>query len=186
MLVLHHDHPSPASAVAVLRLQRLADEGLEVSFSGLETLPLDAALPVTLDVLAELDRWRDPAAELGLELRRPSRRPTTGRAHLVAAAVAEPAGLGASWRLACYRGYWEQDLDLGDPAVLLDLAATAGLDAERTEEVLHDTALLAGIRRRAHTLRGSGVGGVPVLSVDGALVPGTLSEDELRQLAALR
>jgi hypothetical protein len=51
--------------------------------------------------------------------------------------------------------------------------------------VLHDTSLLAGIRRRAHTLRGSGIGGVPVLSVDGALVPATLDEARLRELAAL-
>jgi len=47
-LTLFHDYTSPGSAVAVLRLQRLADEGLAVAFEGFEAIGLDTTLPVTL------------------------------------------------------------------------------------------------------------------------------------------
>jgi hypothetical protein len=37
-LVLFHDYTSAASAVAVARVQRLADEGLAVAFQGFEAV----------------------------------------------------------------------------------------------------------------------------------------------------
>ena len=184
MLILHHDPPSPASAVAVLRLQRLADEGLPVAFEGIDVLGIDAPIPVTLDVLAELEQWREPAAALGLELRRPSRRPPTARAHLVAI-TAEAAGLGAAWRLAVYRAYWEDDADIGDPVVLADLAASAGLERGAVTELLDDRPRLVRLRQRMQVRRSEGIGGVPVLEFDGTYVPATLPEDDLRRLAEL-
>lgn len=184
MLILHHDHPSPASAVAVLRLQRLADEGLPVAFEGIDVLGIDAPIPVTLDALEELDAWREPAAELGLDLRRPSRRPATARTHLVAT-LAEAHGLGAAWRLATYRAYWEGDADLGDPTVLADLAVDVGLDRPAVTQLLDDHRQLARFRQRMQVRRSEGVGGVPILEFAGAFVPATLSDDDLRHLANL-
>jgi hypothetical protein len=49
MLTLHFDYPSPASAVALLRLQRLTDVGHRIRFLGLDALGLDVAVPPTLD-----------------------------------------------------------------------------------------------------------------------------------------
>lgn len=184
MLTLHHDIPSPASAVAVLRLQRLADEGLPVAFSGIDVLGIDAAIPVTLDTLAELEAWRGPAAELGLQLRRPSRRPPTARAHLVAT-LAEPQGLGAAWRLAVYRAYWEDDANVGAPPVLIDLAAAVGLERGAVEELLSDHGRMARLRQRMQVRRSEGIGGVPVLEFDGTFVPATMGDDDLRRLAQL-
>lgn len=184
MLILHHDHTSPASAVAVLRLQRLADEGLAVAFSGIDVLGVDAAIPVTLDVLAELESWREPAAALGLRLRRPSRRPPTARAHLVGL-LAEEHGLGAAWRLVSYRAYWEDDSDLGDPAVLADLAAGVGLERGEVGDLLGDRVRLAQLRQRMQVRRSEGIGGVPVLEASGTYVPATLDDDDLRLLAGL-
>lgn len=184
MLTLHFDYPSPAAAVAVLRLQRIADGGGNVAFSGLDVLGLDLTLPPTLDQLDELERWRERAAELGLPMRRPSRRPPTLDAHLIGA-LAEVEGLGASWRLACLRAYYVEDADLSDHEMLVRLAREVGFDTEAVGGRLGDTALRNAARQRAITLRGRGIGGVPVLEVDGTFVPADLGDDDLRALAGM-
>jgi 2-hydroxychromene-2-carboxylate isomerase len=184
VLTLFHDFTSPASAVAVARLQRLADEGLAVEYVGFEAIGVDAALPVTLDVAAELDRIAPEAAREGVTLERPSRLPPTGLAHVVSA-VADTADLPAAWRTVCYRAFWEADADLADRTVLADLAAAAGLDPALTDAAVRDRARLALFRRRTGQRRRDGVGGVPTILAQRTLVPGLLPEDDLRALAAL-
>jgi 2-hydroxychromene-2-carboxylate isomerase len=182
VLVLHFDYPSAASAVAVLRLQRIADAGGDVAFAGVDSLGLDVALPVTLDQLAELDRFRGRALELGLEMRPPSRWPPTLAAHLVGE-LAEDMGLGASWRAICLEAYWGHDADLGDDLVLTALAADAGLDQAAVVDRLGDQQLLRASRHRSVTRRRRGVGGVPVIESHGTLLPAELDDEDLRELA---
>jgi 2-hydroxychromene-2-carboxylate isomerase len=183
VLTLFHDFTDPASAVAVLRLQRLADEGLAVIFEGFEA-GVDAPLPPTLDVLAGVADLAPAAAELGLVLRRPRVLPPTGGAHVVGQ-LAERRGLGASWRQVCYRAVWERGADVGDRQVLWNLAGRAGLNAAEVATALDDRALLASVRRRMASRRRLGVGGVPVILAGGTLVPGLLGEVDLRTLAGL-
>ena len=182
MLILTHDVTSPASALAVARFDRLAAEGLPVTFRGVDVLGIDATLPVTLDVLAELDRVADRAAALGVTLHRPSRRPPTARVHLVAE-LAEDAGRGRAWRAATYRAYWQDDADLADPGLVVELAEQVGLDPDTVAAALADGAALAAVRRRTHTARGEGIGGVPVLAAHGTLVSPDLAADDLWELA---
>lgn len=184
MLTLFHDFTSPASAVAVARLQRLSDEGLAVAFEGFDALGVDVALPLTLDVLAELDAVAAAARAENLQLRRPSLLPATARAHLVAE-VAEEQGLAASWRGRCYRALWREDADLGDEGELVRLAADAGLAPAPVATVLTDTARLAATRRRLGSHRRNGVGGVPTILAARTLVPGLLDDGALRTLAEL-
>ncbi len=183
MLICHFDYTSPAAAVAVLRLQRIVDAGGQVGFSGFDTLGLDAAIPVTLDQLEELERHRPRAATLGLELRRPTLRPPTLGAHLVGD-LAESVGLGASWRDAALRAYFERGVDLGDATALVELGRRAGLETEEVAAVLGDHAARTALRRRMLLVRGRGIGGVPVLDVDGTLLSADLPDADLRQLAA--
>jgi len=184
VLTLFHDYTSPASAVAVLRLQRLADQGLAVAFEGFEAIGLDTTVPVTLDTVAGVRDLAAAAAAEGLELRRPPALPPTARAHLVGN-VAEDAGLGGSWRSTCYRSFWTEGSEIGDPAVLLGLAEGAGLDRDIVQAALNDRRLLAAVRRLTGAHRRNGVGGVPVILAARTLVPGLLPEAELRALAAL-
>lgn len=183
MLLLTHDVTSPASALAVARFDRLAADGLPVEFRGVDVLGVDATLPVTLDVLAELERVAPRAAELGITLQRPTRRPPTARVHLVAD-LAEEAGRGRAWRTATYRAYWQDDADLADVEVVVGLAAEVGLDPDVVAAAVTDEAAVAAVRRRTHTARGEGIGGVPVLAVHGTLISPDLDDEDLWALAA--
>ena len=182
MLILHHDITSPRSALAVLRVQRLADSGLAVAFRGLDALGVAVALPVTLDQLAELEQVAGRAAGFGLEMRRPTLRPPTLDAHLVGE-QAERAGLGAAWRLACLRAYWTDGADVADHSVLRGIAALVGLDADRVAAVLADTTARNELRATMLARRAVGIGGVPVLEVDGTLLPADVDDATLEELA---
>jgi 2-hydroxychromene-2-carboxylate isomerase len=183
VLVLHFDYPSAASAVAVLRLQRLADEGVAVGFTGVDSLGLEVAVPVPPQRRDEAERCRAAAAGLGLELGAPSRWPPTLRAHLLGE-LADDLGQGGAWRRDCLDAYWCRDADLDDEQVLRGLAQQVGLDPSAVEQRLTDRALRVAARRRALTRRRRGVGGVPVIEVHGTLVPPDLADDALRALAA--
>ena len=184
MITLFHDYTSPASAIAVARLQRLADEGLAVEFAGFEAIGVDTALPVSLDVLAALDALQEAAAEEGLTLRRPRLLPPTGRAHLVGE-LAEAAGLGASWRQVVYGAFWSDGRDIADVRVLTELAGAAGLEPGAVQALLGGSAELARARRRMAAHRSNGVGGVPTVLAQRTLVPGLLPLQDLRVLASL-
>jgi predicted DsbA family dithiol-disulfide isomerase len=185
LLILHFDYVSAPAAVAVLRLQRLADEGADIRFAGLDVLGLDIAIPVTLDQLEGIERARGRARALGLELGRPAARPPTLAAHLVGE-LATSAGVGASWRERCLRAYWEQGRDLGAAGELIRLAEEAGVDPAAAADLLADRARRLQLRQRMLLARGRGIGGVPVLEVPGGtFVAADLPDADLRQLAAL-
>ena len=184
MLTLFFDYTSPASTLATVRVQRLADEGLAVEFEGFEAYGVDVALPVTLDVLSEIEQLRAPAAREGIELRRPAALPPTARAHAVGR-LAAARGLGASWRSTAFTAFWTRGVDLDDADVLCELAVDAGLERDEVTRTLADPESVRLVRRAALAHRRSGVGGVPAILAARTLVPGLLDESELRTLAAL-
>jgi 2-hydroxychromene-2-carboxylate isomerase len=185
LLLLHFDYVSAPAAVAVLRLQRLVDQGAAIGFAGIDVLGLDAAIPVTLDQLEGMQRARGSARELGLTLARPKLRPPTLAAHLVGD-LATSVGLGAAWRERCLRTYWEAGGDLADERLLLDLAVSSGLGREAVADLLDDRPRRIQLRRRMLAARSRGIGDVPVLEVaGGTFVPADLPDDDLRQLASL-
>lgn len=182
MMHLHHDHPSAASLLAVLTLQSLADEGLAVTFHGVDVLGLGTTIPATLDDLAEWERHRGALAELGWDVARPRLHPMTLPAHLVEA-LATDRGLGAAWRLACLRAHWLDGCDLGAPEVLADLGEQIGLERDAVAELVGDRRTAVVARQAALARRGEGVGGVPILEVHDTLVSPFMSLDDLRLLA---
>jgi 2-hydroxychromene-2-carboxylate isomerase len=183
VLTLHYDLTSPRAALAVLRLQRIADLGHPVAFQGIDVLGVAMPLPVTLDQLAELEQVRDEAAGSGLEMRRPTLRPPTLDAHLVGV-HAESVGLGAAWRSACLRAYWTHARDLADHDVLAELADSAGLERAAVTALLADVKARNELRARMLQLRQLGIGGVPVLELDGTLCSAELDEATLIGLAS--
>jgi 2-hydroxychromene-2-carboxylate isomerase len=184
MLVLHYDVPSLAASVAVLRLQAIADAGGSVTFLGIDVIGVEAPLPVTLDQLDEIERWRERAEELGLQVRRPRQRPPMLSAHLVGT-LASACDLGAAWRAALLRAYWTEGAPIGEHDVLVGIAAGVGLDRDEVAANLADPAARVTLRQRMTADRGRGVGGVPVLEFNGAFVPADLPGEDLRRLAGL-
>lgn len=184
MLVVHHDFTSPASVVAVLRLQHIADTVGGVQFAGIDVLGTSISLPPTLGLLAELERWSSTARQLGLAMRRPSHQPPTLSCHLVSD-VADAAGLGASWRMGVLTAYWRDDADIADRAVLTELAEESGLDRATVAERLADQAARRALAGEMAARRRNGVGGVPVLEFGGTLTSADLCDEDLRRLAML-
>ncbi len=182
VLILHHDVTSPRSALAVLRVQRLADAGLPIAFRGVDVLGVAVSLPVTLDQLVELEEVAGRASELGLVMRRPALRPPTLDVHLVGE-VAERTCLGAAWRLASLRAYWTDGEDLADHGVLGALGARVGMDPEEVGRTLRDVAARNELRAAMLARRALGIGGVPVLEVDGTLLPADVDDATLEELA---
>lgn len=184
MLVLFHDYTSPASAVAVARVTRLVSDGVPARIEGTEVLGVQATLPVTLDLLAELDAVAVQAREEGVVLRRPDGLPPTAAAHLVEDLAAE-LGRADAWRARCYRAFWAEGADIAAHQVLARLAGEVGLPVDEVTRRTGDRMALLEIRQRFAGHRRDGVGGVPTISYDRTLVPGLLDEADLRALAAL-
>lgn len=184
MLILYHDVPSAGALVAMLRLQRLADEGLPVVFRGFDVLGLEVTLPATLDDLEDWQTHRAQAEQLGWSLPRPRRHPATLQAHLVGELAAE-RDLDTAWRLACYRAHWLHGLDVSDDAVLVGLADEIGLDRDDVADLLDDRDARHRLRQRMLVHRGDGIGGVPVLQAGGTFLSPAIPEQDLRTLAEL-
>ncbi len=184
MITLFHDYTSPASAVAVARADRLRAQGVQIELAGFEAIGVDMHVPVTLDVLAELDLLTDAATAEGVTLNRPAMLPPTGLAHVIAAGL-DAAHEQDAWRAACYTAFWTHGADLSDPEVLADLAASVGADGSYVAELLADRGALAAFRRATTERRRDGIGAVPIILAQRTLVPGLLEDDDLRALAAL-
>ncbi|MEX0836343.1 MAG: DsbA family protein, partial [Nitriliruptor sp.] len=75
--------------------------------------------------------------------------------------------------------------DLADDATLPALAGDAGLDTAAVSDLLADRGARIQLRRRMLATRQRGIGGVPVLEVDGTLVSADLPDADLRQLAGV-
>jgi predicted DsbA family dithiol-disulfide isomerase len=183
MLVVWFDYASLPAAVAVLRVQSLADGSGSVAFQGVDPLGVEVTLPATLDQLDGFERAHAAAEAVGLAPVRPRLRPATVRAHLVGE-LADAAGRGAGWRGAALRALWEAGEDLADPLVLRTIARRVGLDPDAVDDLLADPARLRALRRRMAHARQRGIGDVPVLEVDGTLVSAELADDDLRALLA--
>ncbi|MCZ8131162.1 MAG: DsbA family oxidoreductase [Steroidobacteraceae bacterium] len=119
------------------------------------------------------DRFRDAQARL-LELGRAAgidyrfdaiaRMPNTRAAHALARSAGERQGAVVE---ALFRAYFTEGGDVGDPAVLVEIAAAAGLDAGTVRAQLAAREGYAAIEeqeRRAHAM---GISGVPFFVLAG-------------------
>ncbi len=65
-----------------------------------------------------------------------------------------------------FRAYFQQGKDISDPAVLSEIAAQAGMDAQVVTRLLAQDVDREGIRQRARLARERGVQGVPCFVID--------------------
>ncbi len=175
---LYFDFTSPASVVAVLRLETMRGRGAQVSFVGIDVLGLAIAVPVSTRLDDERQRWAADAHQLGVTLNRPAWQPPTLKAHLITP-LAEAANVGDVWRRQLFQAYWQDGLPIDDDTVLAELAKNSGLERARVTELLHATTNQAALTQQMTHNRRRGIGDVPVLEVHGNFVSPHLADSDL-------
>jgi predicted DsbA family dithiol-disulfide isomerase len=110
---------------------------------------------------------RDLGQSLGIDYRfeRIARMPNTRRAHLLLAWARE-SGRQNEVKRALLAAYFTAGRDIGDPAVLAQVAAECGLDAAAARLALDDPQLRAEVEQAEAMGRGWGVSGVPTFIFD--------------------
>jgi 2-hydroxychromene-2-carboxylate isomerase len=126
--------------------------------------------------IAEIERR---AAAYGLPpVRWPPGWPPNTMAAMRAAVWAAREGRGDAFARTAFRRAFAAGDDLGDVAVLADIAAEAGLDAAALEAAIADPAVKADLRARTDAALALGVRGVPTLVVGDRLLYGDDRLDE--------
>ena len=101
-----------------------------------------------------------------------TRTPNTVASHALISLARETGGSAMQGRVveALFCAYFTRGLDVGDPAVLEDLADGAGIDRERASAFLCDPASRDAVIRDEAQGRGLGVGGVPCFILEGHIL----------------
>lgn len=99
-------------------------------------------------------------AGIALDFEKVHRMPNTLSAHILVAAVQETAAQRA-FVDAIFSAYFLEGRDIGDPAVLAELAAPHGLRAEQVGVLLANDGLRSRVRELAASMTAQGITGVP-------------------------
>ena len=83
---------------------------------------------------------------------------------------------------AVFDALWQDGADIGDEAVLVELAADAGVAGEEVRSALSDEALHEEVRRTFGEARQQGVTGVPTFAYDGYGARGAVPPEHLKRL----
>ncbi|HEX8244124.1 MAG TPA: DsbA family protein [Longimicrobium sp.] len=182
-VLVFSDFTSPFCHVTEAALRRLEAEGVAAPrYAAFELYPPGTALPAAPpadEVAAALPL----AQELGVDLRAPAVLPRTRKAH-EAARLAQAKGVGREMREALFAAYFRDGRDVGRIDVLVELAASLGLDATETKVVLDVDSLSGQVAADQALARRLGIGAVPALVVgagaDAELLVGAQPYAELR------
>ena len=132
--------------------------------------------------------WRDSvyplAAKLGIPMKLPPVQPRTRLAHQ-AAHWARAQGRFDDYHPALFRAFFERGADIGQVAVLTDLAAGLGLDGAALREALGRREFEPSVLADERDAEALGVRGVPAFVASRrALLSGVQPVENLRQLVA--
>lgn len=107
-------------------------------------------------------------AELGIEFAfdKANRRPNTIDSHRLIR-WASSVGVQDAVVETLFTAYFEQGRDIGDAAILAEIGAACGMDAELVEELLASDADIDLVKREAGLAGQMGVQGVPAFVLDG-------------------
>lgn len=178
----------PYSYIMGFEVEAAEDEGLaEVEWLPFELRPAPAPLP---EPRGEYIRghWRGQvyrlADEHGVEIHVPRYQPRSTLA-LAMHAFAVEEGRGRPFRRAAHRAFFVEGLDVGDDAVLREVALGAGLDPDAALGAAWDPARLVSLRSAREEAMRLGVHGVPtVATADEVLFYGAAPPGRLRDMLA--
>lgn len=125
-----------------------------------------------------------PLAErLGVPIRLPSISPqprTTKAFELLA--LAQDKGLDHPYSMRVLRAFFQEDRDIGDPEILIELAADAGLDPDEARQALENGAYAERHREALrHAREDMAITSVPTIVVGERVFRGAPPLDELRR-----
>ncbi len=127
-----------------------------------EGMPRDEASRGRVYPSGYLENMRQMARESGIEMKRPPLIPNTRKAH-EATEFAREKGRLLQFHRAVFRAYWEDERDIGDSAVLCEIAAGCGLPAGELRQALADERYAATVQAQMDWSREAGVSGVPTV-----------------------
>ena len=150
---------------------------LDISWLAYEIHP---EVPVEgVEVRMSFDRVAALAEAEGIRFVTPKRLRNSARAHQAALAV-EHADADASERYhdRLYAAYWEEELDVADPEVLVELASDVAIDPDVLRRVVANDELLPALRASMARANEWGISATPSWLLDGRLViPGAQDDD---------
>lgn len=109
-----------------------------------------------------LDNMRQMAADSGIEMKRPPFIPNTHKAH-EATEFARETGKLLEFHRATFKAYWTGERNIGDAAILCEIAAECGLDAAALAAALTDGRYAREVQEQMEWARAAGVTGVPTV-----------------------
>jgi predicted DsbA family dithiol-disulfide isomerase len=83
---------------------------------------------------------------------------------------------------AVFDALWQDGRDIGDPAVLVDIAETVGVDPDIVREALEDEALRERVSEQFEAAQHRGVTGVPTFVYDDHAARGAVPPEHLERL----
>jgi predicted DsbA family dithiol-disulfide isomerase len=133
---------------------------------------------------------RQRGAEVGFEFRRRERVYNTFDAHRLLH-WASLEGRGVDLKQALLRAYFSDGRDVGDHETLVDVAASAGLPADRAREILASREFADEVRAHERFYIERGINGVPAVIVNEQYLisggqPVDVFESALKRIAGLR
>ncbi|AKU08607.1 MULTISPECIES: DsbA family oxidoreductase [Haloferax] len=81
-----------------------------------------------------------------------------------------------------FEALWQDGKDIGDEAVLVELAESVGVDGEEVTSALGDETLRSEVRERFSEAQQHGVTGVPTFAYEGYAARGAVPPEQLERL----
>lgn len=81
-----------------------------------------------------------------------------------------------------FEALWQDARDIGDPAVLVDIAESVEIPGSVIRDAIDDESMNAALRKRFQAARQAGVTAVPTFVYEGHAARGAVPPDQLRRL----
>lgn len=182
-VVVYSDYVCPFCYLAEPGLARLRGEGVETGYRAFELCPAPAPLPLPDDPGEDAlwERTLLPLARaIGVEMRRPARRPRSRKAH-EAARVAAEKGLFQPVHDAIFRAYFAEGRDIGRIDVLVEIGVAQGLERLELEVALGVDRWADEVAAEEAAALESGITGVPTFVLGEDVLVGLQPYEVLRR-----
>ena len=121
------------------------------------------------------------ARRVGIDIKLPdiSPQPRTEKAFTVLQ-LAEEAGVAEDYSAAMFRAFFQENRDIGNDEVIVDIASSVGLPADKVSQAMHDTDRIVSHRSEQEFYRNSlDIPAVPSFRIGNRVTSGVPDVDDL-------